>query len=147
MAKIPLPERGQPLDVEYLYQIATAINSLANQVTSATNKYTTINTPSSGPKVVKTGDARIVGGYVSVDTSKASGGANSASFTFPLGEGFKYSPVVTATPISRGATSIKTDVSVVINSVTTQSVTGQIYFVGAGNFSMAVNIIAIGIPV
>ena len=147
MAKIPLPERGQPLDVEYLYTIATAINSLATQVASATNKYTTVDTPSSGKHVVKTGDARIVGGYANIDAPSSINANTSASFSFSLGEGFKYAPVVTATPINRGATGTQTDVTVVINSVTTQSVNGQVYFRNAGNFSMDVNIIAIGIPV
>ena len=64
MAKIPLPERWQPLDTEYLYQIAVAVNALSEQVTSATNKYTTVHTPDSGKKNVKTGDARIVAGML-----------------------------------------------------------------------------------
>jgi len=32
MAKIPLPELGQPLDVSYIYQLANAINELSLQV-------------------------------------------------------------------------------------------------------------------
>lgn len=146
MAKIPVPERGQPLDVEYLYTIATAINSLANQVTSATNKYTTVNTPDSGKQVVKTGDTRIVGGYATVNSGSEISAGTPLAFSFSLGEGFKYAPVVTATPINRkGASTI--NASVVIDSVTTQSVNGQVYFGTAGTYTLDVNIIAIGIPV
>ncbi len=39
MAKVPLPERGQPLDVTYLYQLVEAVNDLSTQVASKiTNK-------------------------------------------------------------------------------------------------------------
>ena len=44
MAKIPLPERGQPLDVSYVYQLANAINELSTQVSPATYKYVTVDT-------------------------------------------------------------------------------------------------------
>ena len=33
MAKIPLPQRGQPLDVTYIYQLADTINDLPAPVT------------------------------------------------------------------------------------------------------------------
>jgi hypothetical protein len=48
MAKLPLPERGQPLDVSYIYQLATAINDLASQISPAVYKYVTIDTPGIG---------------------------------------------------------------------------------------------------
>ena len=147
MSKIPLPELGQPLDVEYMYRIASAINSLAEHVSSATSKYTTVHSLDSGKQNVKTGDARIVAGYAVVNAPASISANTSIAFTFSLGEGFKYAPVVTATPINRGATSSLADVSVMISSVTTQSVTGQIYYRTAGSFDMNVNIIAVGIPV
>ena len=31
MAKVPLPERGQPLDVTYIYQLADTLNDLSTQ--------------------------------------------------------------------------------------------------------------------
>jgi hypothetical protein len=34
MAKVPLPERGQPLDVTYLYQLIEAVNDLSTNVAS-----------------------------------------------------------------------------------------------------------------
>ena len=146
MAKIPLPERGQPLDVEYLYTIATAINSLATQVASATNKYTTITTPDSGRKDVRTGDARIVGGYATLAGTQNVAANSIVPFSFSLGEGFKYAPVVTATPVNRGGNSDEIDASVVINSITTQSVNGHVYFGTGGSLNIDVNILAVGIP-
>ena len=32
MAKVPLPERGQPLDVTYLYQLIEAVNSVSGPI-------------------------------------------------------------------------------------------------------------------
>jgi len=32
MAAIPLPERGQPLDVNYIYDMVSQINSIANTI-------------------------------------------------------------------------------------------------------------------
>jgi len=56
MAKVPLPERGQPLDVTYIYQLAETVNDLATQVSSATYNYTTINNGISGAQSVKTSE-------------------------------------------------------------------------------------------
>ena len=43
MAKIPLPERGQPLDVTYIYQVVDTLNTLSTQVSDATYNYTDID--------------------------------------------------------------------------------------------------------
>ena len=43
MAKIPLPERGQPLDVTYVYQMANSINDLASAISPSTYKYVTVD--------------------------------------------------------------------------------------------------------
>jgi hypothetical protein len=32
MAKVPLPERGQPIDVTYIYELTKAVNDLSAQV-------------------------------------------------------------------------------------------------------------------
>lgn len=146
MGNIPVPDRGQPLDVEYIYTMAEAINSLATQVSSATSKYTTVDVPESGPKNVRTGDARIVAGYVTINTASSIAANTSVPFQHSLGVGFAYAPVVTATAINRGVSGAQLDVSVVLDSVTSQSVSGQVYFRTAGNFSIDVNILAVGIP-
>jgi hypothetical protein len=48
MAKVPLPERGQPLDLTYIYQLVDTVNDLSTQVSSATYNYTTVDTISAG---------------------------------------------------------------------------------------------------
>ena len=66
MARVPLPNRGQPLDVGYIYQIADTLNTLSTQVSQSLNKYMTIDTISSGRQDVKSSEMRMVGGYVEV---------------------------------------------------------------------------------
>ena len=48
MSKIPLPERGQPLDLSYIYEVAKAVNSLAEDVSPSTYKYVSVDSPMSG---------------------------------------------------------------------------------------------------
>lgn len=42
MAKLPLPERGQPLDVTYIYSLVDTINDLSTQNSSTASNYTEI---------------------------------------------------------------------------------------------------------
>lgn len=146
MARIPLPERGQPLDVEYIYSIVEAVNALSVKVSDTTSKTTTVGSgDGSGSHTVRTGDAKIVAGFTTVVTGSVQSGS-SKTFSYSLGGGFKYAPVVTATAVNRGVAGRDTDATVVIDSVTTQSVKGTVYFHSSGNFNMNVNIIAVGIP-
>ena len=43
MARISLRERGQPLDVTYIYQVVDTLNTLSAQVSDATYNYTDID--------------------------------------------------------------------------------------------------------
>lgn len=97
MSKIPLPERGQPLDLSYIYQIANTVNELANQLSPTTGRYTSIDTASAGNQSVRTSDARIVGGYVTVTNNSTTSPDGEGSFSYNFSD-FKYAPVVTATP-------------------------------------------------
>ena len=146
MAKIPLPERGQPLDVSYVYQLANAINELSTQVSPATYKYVTVDTLGVGKQSVKASEARIIGGYVEVASTATKNTANEVGFSYDFSADFKYAPVVTATPINIGKTDAGKNVSVVLKSVSTSKVEGIVRFNSTGDLAVAVNIIAIGIP-
>jgi hypothetical protein len=61
MAKIPTPDRGQPLDVSYVYQIVEAINDLSSQISSARYKYASIDTTSGNESTLLT-DTKVVAG-------------------------------------------------------------------------------------
>lgn len=145
MAKIPLPERGQPLDLTYVYQIANAVNDIASQVTPTNNKYVTIDTPTAGKQSIKTSEMRVVGAYRDISNKTVIAGSQ-GTFSVPFSSEFKFPPVVTATVINIGGTDAGRDTSVVLTSVTTAGVEGVVTFNTAGNVSVGVNVIIIGIP-
>jgi hypothetical protein len=146
MAKVPLPERGQPLDVTYIYQLAETINDIATQVSSATYNYTTIDTVSAGKQSVKTSEARVIGGFVEVANNSTVSAGNEKPFSYDFASDFKYAPIATATPINVGNTPAGQNVTVILKSVTTSRVEGVVRFGASGDLSLNVNIIVVGIP-
>ncbi len=146
MAKVPLPERGQPLDVTYIYQLADTINDLSTQVSSATYNYTTVDTVSAGKQSVKTSEARMIGGYVEVANNSTVSAGNEKTFSYDFPSDFKYQPIATATPVNIGNTPAGQHVSVILKTVTTSRVEGIVRFGASGDLSLAVNLIILGIP-
>ena len=146
MSILPVPERGQPLDVTYIYQIVKAINDLSVQVSPSTYKYVTVDTPTSGKQSVKASEARIIGGYVQVTTSTTQTAGSSQSFSYDFPTDFKFAPVVTATPINIGNTDAGKDVTVTLKSVSTSKVEGTVKFNTGGDTSIGINLVIIGIP-
>ena len=145
MAKVPLPERGQPLDVTYLYSLVDAVNDISSQVSSATYNYATIDTVSAGKQNLKTSETRIIGGYIPVYNDATVTVGNEKTFSYDFSD-FKYPPIITATPINIGQTPAGQNVSVVLNSPTTSRVEGSVRFGTSGNLSLAINLIIVGIP-
>jgi hypothetical protein len=146
MSKISLPERGQPLDVEYISRLASAINSLSDAATPSLYKYFTVDTKTVSKESVKIAESRILGAYIEVGTTSTVTKGKTVDFSYDF-SGFKYAPVVTATPqIVGNATSAGKNVSVVIKSITTSKVEGVVTFNESGDVAIAVNLIIIGIP-
>ena len=145
MAKVPLPERGQPLDVTYIYQLAEAINDMSTKVSSATYKSTTIDAGTAGPQSVKTSEAKFIGGYTEVANNKTVTASSEVSFSYSYSD-FKYAPIVTASPINIGGTPAGQNVTVTLTSVTTTKVDGIVRFNAAGDLTVGVNLVIIGIP-
>jgi hypothetical protein len=149
MANIPVPERGQPLDLSYIYQLANAVNQLSTQASYSSNKFSSIETPAAniGRQDVRITDSRMVGGYyeLSPNTEVTAGSSANFSYNFPAAD-FKYPPIVTATPINISGTASGGDVSVVLTLVTTSRVEGVVRFGISGTASIGINILAIGIP-
>jgi hypothetical protein len=145
MAKVPLPERGQPIDVTYIYELTKAVNDLSAQVSSATYKTTTVDAGTAGPQSIKTSEAKFVGGYVDVANNKTVTASSEVTFSFPYSD-FKYAPVITATPYNKGGTPAGQNVTVTITSITTTKVDGIVRFNAGGNLTVGVNLIIIGVP-
>ena len=146
MAKVPLPERGQPLDVPYIYKLVDTVNQLSTEVSSATYNYTTVDTVSAGKQSVKTSEVRMKGGYVEVANNSTVTAASEKSFSYDFPSDFKYQPIATATPVNIGNTPAGQNVSVILKTVTTSKVEGVVRFGASGDLSLAVNLIIIGIP-
>ena len=148
MSKIPLPERGQPLDLSYIYQVANAVNELSAQLSPTTGRYTSIDTASAGQQSVRTSDARIVGGYVTVTNSSTTSPDGEGTFSYNFSD-FTYAPIVTATPLLVGENSTESgkDISVVLTKVTNNRVEGIVKFNTIGVASVGVNLLMVGIPV
>lgn len=147
MAKIPLPERGQPLDVAYIYELANAINQVAVEA-SSTTKNVSVDTPVNGTQYSKVGDTKIFASYVSVVNSASKTSGDEVSFSIPFANfQFKYPPIVVATPVNYGGSVAGRNVTVVINTITTSSAQGVVRFNSTGgDLTVGVNAIVIGIP-
>jgi hypothetical protein len=146
MAKIPLPELGQPLDVSYIYQIANAINELSLQVSPAIYKYVTVDVPGGVSQNAKASETRIIAGYTDVIKSSNQSVGSQQPFSYSFAADFKFAPIVTATPINIGGTEAGKNVSVVIKSITTSKVDGVVNFNSSGDVSIGVNLIIVGMP-
>ena len=146
MAKVPLPERGIPLDVTYLYKLANAINDISTQISSAVYNYTTIKTREASDQSISTSEARIVAGFKDIVNNENVLAGTTKTFSYDYPSDFKYAPIAIATPVNTGQTTVGNDVTVVITSVTTSRVDGIIKFASTGTMSVSVNILVIGIP-
>jgi hypothetical protein len=146
MAILPLPERGQPLDVTYIYQIVQSVNELYTQVAPSKIGYLVVDTERNGPQTAKTSGANVIGGYELVSPSSLQAAGSSLPWSHDFEKEFKYPPIVTATAFNKGVNDSGKDVTVTINSITTSKVEGTVKFNLGGETTMGINIIAVGIP-
>lgn len=137
---LALPERGQPIDVTYLYRMAQAINDLTAKVVVSTYNNTTV-----GQQSVQTSNAMIhctetnLAQTVSKDTS--------IEWHVDLTTQFLLNPSVTCSVFNRGKTAPGNDAIVTITNITPNRVDGVIKFLTAGSVNVDVIVQAIGIPV
>jgi hypothetical protein len=147
MAKIPLPERGQPIDVSYIYQITNALNEISDQVVTTGQNYATIDTPSAGTIPIKTSELRVIGATVTVTSNSSQNADTTVKFPYSYNGNFKYTPIATATVVNTGGAGTAGDgATVVLTSVDANGLTGLVRFDKGGNASTTVNLIIIGIP-
>lgn len=145
MARIPTPDRGQPIDVPYLYQLATAVNSLAEQIDASSEKYTTVFSREAQKQDLKTSNTKFFASFVDLPQRIKKNVGDTEPFGFDI-SGFKYPPIVTATPVNTGTSKASNDVTVIISNVTLSRISGFVRFNTAGEVDIAVNVIAIGVP-
>jgi hypothetical protein len=141
--RIPLPERGQPLDVDYLYQMANQINSLTNQIASTSSTLSTIDNAINGRKDNTTNNLRFVAKTKSIKVGNVSAGVAEPWF-IDFSPDFLYVPVATATPVNNTLSTAGNNVTIVIKSITTSRVDGTILYNSSGTVDLNINVIAIG---
>lgn len=146
MAKVPLPDRGQPLDVTYMYQLATAINDVADTVSTATGKYATIDTRTIGRQTFKIQDIRIFAGYVDAAPATTVSPTTTIEKSVDLGVAFAYPPIVIASIVNNNTQAAGNDATVVVSSTTTTSISFRVRFATTGEATVGINYIAIGVP-
>jgi hypothetical protein len=148
MAILTPPDRGQPIDVPYIYTMVTALNTVADQVNASAEKYTTVYTRElADPQNLRTSDTKFYASFVDIVQNETVIVGATRSFSFNIqGARFKYPPIATVTPVNTGTSSVSNDVSLTITSVTNSRIDGIVRFNSGGTADVAVNVIAIGIP-
>ena len=148
MAITPLPERGQPLDTTYIYEIVKSINDLytllgSNSRVGHVGVYTQ---GPEGPQEMKTSEAQIEAGFTTVSPSSLQPAGTSLSWSYDFKKQFAYAPIATATAYNSKTTDSGKDVTVTINSLTPSKIEGFVKFNVGGETPVGINIIAVGKP-
>ena len=145
MARVPLPERGQPLDVTYIYQIVDALNVLSTQVSDATYNYTDIDVVGAEKKSLKTSDTKFVGKFKSIANNETVTAGQEKSFSIPYSN-FKFPPIVTLSIVNTSGTTAGSNTTVVLTSITTTEAGFTVRYGVSGTATIGINLIAIGVP-
>lgn len=141
------PDRGQPIDVPYLYQMATAINNLSEQVGASSEKYTTVYSREAQKQDLKTSDTKFYASFYDLPQQLQVSQGDTREFSFDISAAnFKYPPIVTVTPVNTGTSNASNDVLAVLSSITTSRIDGFVRFNSSGQVDIAINVIAIGVP-
>ncbi|MFZ9241647.1 MAG: hypothetical protein ACO295_00440 [Sediminibacterium sp.] len=136
MPQITPPETGQPLDLNYINQIATSLNELTKTVESRSTTASSIN------NVAKlNNNLRFYGNTLNIQTDASAGGTS--NFTFNFGEkGFDGVPVCTVSIIQNASSPLA---DVYLKNVTSTAVSGTVVYRTRGAVNITVSLLAIGI--
>lgn len=138
------PERGQPIDLSYMSEMAKAINDLSTKVSGKT----AISVVANGinlPESATTGNLRFYAATQTIQAANVSVG-DTANWSVEFAPSFLYVPVVTATVQNKTASKAGDNINLVIkNEITTGKVSGIVRYNTAGSIDIIINVIAIGI--
>ena len=147
MAELPLPDRGQPLDVTYIYTMANTINQIASIVNLSTNRNIKVDTRTVGQQTLKNTEFQMAAGYLEVANAlTVTTGQVITAPIYNFNMLYQYPPIVVATVINNNNSDASNDATVIISDVTTSSVQFKVRFSTAGSASVGLNILAVGIP-
>ena len=144
MPQISPPERGQPIDVDYLYEIVSAINTINQQITTTSNAESRVSgaTPTS-TDAVKTSSLKFYASQITVPGGRRDADqTDTVSVDFPFS--FQFPPVVTATPIVQASDEQSKNVILTIKNVTTTKVDVLLTYKKSGQVDVDIHLIAVG---
>lgn len=144
MPQLSPPERGQPLDVDYLYEIVSAINTINTQITTTSNAESRVSgsIPTS-TDAVRTASLKFYAVQVPVSSgSKNADETDTVSVDFPFT--FQFPPVVTATPLVQASDAQSKNVILTIKNVTTAKVDVLLTYKKSGQADVDIHLIAVG---
>ena len=141
--KIPLPERGQPIDLAYMYQIANSINDLSNQVSNNTTT-SVVNNGIDLREDATTNNLRFYATTVTYQAGSVSSGT-SRDWSVDFSPSFLHVPVVTATVQNNTSSTAGNNITLVIKNITTGRADGNILYNATGSIDITINVIAVGL--
>jgi hypothetical protein len=145
MAKVPLPERGQPLDVTYIYQVVEAVNFLSTQISDATYNYTDVDVVGGEKQSLKTSNTKFIGKFKSIANNETVTAGQEKSYSIDYSN-FKFPPIVTLSIVNTSGTTAGANTTVVLTSVTTTQANFTVRYGVSGTATVGINLIAIGVP-
>jgi hypothetical protein len=142
MARVPVPQQGQPLDLSYIATLANAINQLSEEGAALAqgNNFIVKGRLNETAASYKLYGAQIIAQEVIISTGGSDKGQEQINFS-PYN--FSSPPIVTATLI--GPSNLEANVS--LENVTSASATVVVKFPTSENGSATVSIIAVGLPI
>lgn len=146
MPQISPPEKGQPLDIDYLYEIVSSINDINNQLAPANSAAVSkvAGSDSTRPDSIKTASLKFFAIEVPVASGKVSAGGI-ITRTVQFSSNFLYAPIVTVSPIIKNYRDQSKNCIATIENVTTSGVDIVFTFTAnADNVAVNAHIIAIG---
>lgn len=146
--KLPLPQKGQPFDLAFVYKIVEEINNLWTEVGLRISAYSSIQTSKNNVSSVRSSDVRTVAGFVEVISGAKVAVDEEKTFNYIFDRPFKYPPIVTVSIETVGDNKADSArrASAVLTQVRQDGIAGAVKFEVAGKASIRVNVIAVGIP-
>jgi len=136
----PVPERGQPIDTSYIYQIVETLNRLSEKLSTSSNNLWTVRDNSA-----LMSKSKIIAKTVSVGSGLEVKAGDTRSFSLSFNGDFDSDPIVTATIQNETETLAGKNAFVILNNVSQSGVSGFVRFNENGTANVLVHIIAIGI--
>lgn len=141
MARVPVPQQGQPIDLSYIATLANAINQLSEEGAALAqgNNFIVKGRANETPSSYKLYGAQIIAQEIILQGGSTDTVESIVSFS-PYN--FSSPPIVTATLVNTS----DPESNVSLKNITSGSATIIVKFTASENNSASVSIMAVGLP-